>query len=394
MNSSRHNELQKVVSLRKGRLLRYVHEKKLDGLLLTRIENVRYVSGLRPVYSQWFRDSYAALLRADGRVTLFITTGDYERSRRSLSWVEDFAPLDSRRVEAIENSLRKEIGGSGRIGYDSLDADTYFSLKGSLPRFEILGLAADISKIRSVKVAEEIKIIEKGAKITERAVELAVTKARDGMKECELSAIAEAEARSSGAEGVSWSFATFSGEHAGLMYRHDTTKLLKRGEFLIMGYAITFEGYNTDITTTMVVGGSASNEQKKDFRAVLEAYEVAFDHAVAGESTRDLGVKAASVIERYGIAIANSFESFQPLLHGLGMNVYEPPFSPDPGRSEPNYVLENGNVLAIEPAVAFFDRPRKGGIRIGETIFIREGGHKPKVLGRMPEETMAIFSTK
>jgi Xaa-Pro aminopeptidase len=388
------NDLQSIVSSRKEKIRQLVREKNLDGLILTRIENVRYISGLRPVYSQWFRDAYAAFLKNDGKVTLFITTGDLERSRRTLPWIDQFVPLDSRRIETIESVLHGEISQSGRIGYDSLDVDTFLGLKQGLSNSEFIGLAGEISKIRAIKTEDELKIIAKGAKVTERAIELAVKKARDGIRECELSAIAESEARSSGAEGVAWSFATFGGEHAGLMYRHDTMKPLKKDELLIMGYAITFEGYNTDITATTVVGGSASREQKENFGAVLEAYEGAFNSAAEGESTRDLSMKAASIIESRGIKKSCSFASFQSLLHGLGMNVYEPPLSPDPGREEPNYILKSGNVLAIEPAIAFLDNPRKGGIRIGETIVIRAQGQKPKILGRMPEETRAIFSKK
>lgn len=391
---SKRNNTEDLVSSRKERLLQLVREKTLDGLLLTRIENVRYVSGLRPVYSQWFRDSYSAFLGSGGRLTLLITTGDYERSRLNLPWVDEFVPLDSRRNETIENVLRQEMGSSSKIGYDSLDVDTFLSLKQKLPNVEFTGLTVETSLVRAVKTEPELKIIEKGAKITERAIELATKKAKDGMKECELSAIAEAQARSEGAEGVSWSFATFSGEHAGLMYRHDTTKSLRKGEFLIMGYAITFEGYNTDITATTVVGHSATKEQKEVFGAVMEAYDGAFDLALEGESTRNISSKAATIIESHRIEKQNSFASFQPLLHGLGMNVYEPPFSPDPGREDPDYVLEAGNVLAIEPAVAFFNHPKKGGIRIGETIVIRDNQRKTKVLGKMPEECRAIFSIK
>ncbi len=384
--------LERLVSLRSAKLLRLIREKDFDGLLLTRIENVRYASGFRPVYSQWFRDSYVAVLSSSGDLTLLVTNGDLERSRRTMPWVNRLLPLDSRRVELIDKTLREQFGAESRIGYDVLDAETFSKLTTSLPKAELFAVASEISKIRAVKLPEEVKVMRRGAKITEEAIELATRKAREGMKECELSALAESEARGLGAEGVAWSFATFSGVHAGLMYRYDTTKLLKNGDLLILGYATTFEGYNTDITTTTVVGESPSKDQKRHFALVYEAYQTALELAIEGTRTQTISENAAEVIDHHGIKKANSFTSFQPLLHGLGMNVYEPPLSPDPNRREPDYTLASGNVLAIEPAIAFFDRPSLGGIRMGETILIGKG--KPVVLGRMPQRPISIFSAK
>jgi Xaa-Pro aminopeptidase len=359
-------------------------------MLLTRIENVRYASGFRPVYSQWFRDSYVAIHKSNLDITLLVTNGDYGHARETMSWINHLQPIDSHRVETISKTLTGEFGAGSHVGYDSLDAETFSKLKAENPNLELVPLAKEISEIRAVKLPEEVSVIQRGARITEQAVELATVKAKKGLRECELSALAEAEARSLGAEGVAWSFATFSGSHAGLMYRYDTTKRLKKGELLIMGYATCFEGYHTDITVTTVVGELASKVQKKNFGAVIEAYRAAFKLAREGENTRNLSERAARVIEDRGIGRENSFASFQPLLHGLGMNVYEPPLSPDPNRTDPNSGLKSGNVIAIEPAVAFFSRPSLGGIRLGETILIGKG--RPKILGRMPERVLSIFS--
>lgn len=383
--------LEKLVSLRNWNLLRLIREKNLDGLLLTRIENVRYVSGFRPVYSQWFRDSYVAILKANRDITLLVANGDYGHSKKTMPWITRLLPLDSQRAEIIGKTLKEEFGIKSKLGYDFLDEGIFSQLKAQ--NIDLIPCGKEISEIRAVKLLEEIRIIERGARITEQAIELAARKARDGLRECELSALAESEARSLGAEGVAWSFATFSGSHAGLMYRYDTTKSLKNGELLIMGYALTFEGYNSDITATTVVGESASNIQKGNFAAVLDAYRIAFDMAREDESTRILSEKAAEVIEEHGIKRENSFASFQPLIHGLGMNVYEPPFSPDPNRTDPDYQITAGNVLAIEPAVAFFNRPSLGGIRLGETILIQKKG-RPKILGKMPDRIFSIFASK
>ncbi|MHB1908508.1 MAG: M24 family metallopeptidase [Nitrososphaerales archaeon] len=384
------NKLEHLVKERKKRIVSLLKKKRLDTLLLGQIENVRYVSGFRPVMSQWFRDSYLAILSPEGKVTLLVTSGDYERARCLLPWVDEIQMLvGSRRIESISNILRT-VGRSQQIGYDSLEASDLRYLENRLPSSTFHLCSTEIDHVRSVKLKEELQLMEQGAKITEQAISLALDSAKPGIKECELSSRAEALARERGAEAVSWSFATFSGEHAGLMYRHDTTKKIKEGEFLILGYATIYEGYNTDITATTVVGGTARRTQKEIFGAVYHAYNICMDSAKPGTKTLDLSKLAASVIAQHGIKARNSFVSFQPLIHGLGMNVYEPPFSPDPGYREPNQTLQEGNVFAIEPAVAFFDKPSLGGVRIGETVVLTRSG--VKVIGKLPDSMMSIFS--
>ncbi|MGA2199886.1 MAG: M24 family metallopeptidase, partial [Nitrososphaerales archaeon] len=94
------------------------------------------------------------------------------------------------------------------------------------------------------------------------------------------------------------------------------------------------------------------------------------------------------IVERgYG---AYSFSRIQPILHGVGLNVYEPPFSPEPGRSEPSVKLRPGHVLAIEPAITLYDNLKVGGCRIGETLLVTETGYQLMTNGK-PDTHEALY---
>ncbi|MBQ04853.1 hypothetical protein CL673_09170 [Candidatus Bathyarchaeota archaeon] len=381
-----------LVLLRKTRFLEYIRKNNLDGLVLSRIENVRYISGFKPVVSLWFRDAYWAILGEDGETHLVVSVGDYERTRRRMPNVSISKLLSSRKLEIVASGIKDVIGSSGKIGFDSLEFAECNELKKKLPRVNFHWVSGELAKIRSVKLPEELTVIAKGAKITEKAVEAAVKNARDGIKECALAGLAEYEARALGSEGVSWSLATFAGVNAGIFTRNDSERKMKRGEFLIMGYATMYKGYNTDITATTVVGESPTKAQKKTYEAVYDSYKIGLSMAKPGASTKKISDRVARVIEDHGIDRRYSFASNVPLIHGIGMNVYEAPFSPDPGLSQPDHKLVRGHVLAIEPSVAYSDKPRLGGVRLGETITITND--KPQVIGQIPAHSISIFSKK
>jgi len=72
------------------------------------------------------------------------------------------------------------------------------------------------------------------------------------------------------------------------------------------------------------------------------------------------------------------------------LNVYEPPFSPEPGKTEPSMELKPGHFLAIEPAITLYDDLRVGGCRIGETLVITETGYRVMTNGR-PETHELLY---
>lgn len=109
------------------------------------------------------------------------------------------------------------------------------------------------------------------------------------------------------------------------------------------------------------------------YSVVWDARDAAIETAEPGTTGREVHDAAAAVISDRGFGDI-SFTDYQPIYHGLGMNVYEPPFALDAGREEPNHTLEPGHVIVPEPGVFDPDTPSRGGIRIGEPIPITEDG--------------------
>ena len=363
-------------SLRKQKVAKLVSLMKkegLDGLLLNRIENVRYSSDFRPVVSMWFQNSYSTFVTSDGEVVVLTVAGDYTRAKHYMPWIGDMRIQHTQgRADEIAKVFRDYK--SRKVGYDNLGLEGFHTLRKAAKGVALVDVGGEVAEERAVKLPGEVEVMREGARVTEASIRGALAFARPGKREYEIAAEGEYAARKLGAEGMSWSLATFAGPNTGLMTRHDSDRVVRSGEFLIMGYATIYKAYNTDITITTVMG-EASAAQRRVYTATYDAYKAALKATRPGASTKKLRDAAERVVEEYGYS-EYSFSKIQPILHGVGTNVYEPPWAPEPGRDEPNGVLKAGHVIAIEPCITLDDNLEVGGCRIGETILVTESGYE------------------
>jgi Xaa-Pro aminopeptidase len=365
LGSFRAKKIKKLVGLMK--------REGLDALYLNRIENVRYSTDLRPVVSMWFQNSYSSVVTSTGDVVLLTVAGDYMHSKYYMPWINDMRIMHtSGRPEEVSAVFRDYK--SWRVGYDQLGYEERQSLEVASKGVELVNVGGKVADERAVKLDEEVRLMRDASKVTEASIRAALACARPGMREYEIAAEGEYAARRMGAEGMSWGLATFSGLNTGLMLRHDSEKIVRSGELLILGYATIFKGYNTDITTTSVVG-RPSQGQREIYTATYDSFKAALKATRPGATTLDIHEAAERVIVERGFG-AYSFSRIQPILHGVGMNVYEPPFSPEPGMKAPSVKLRPGHVLAIEPAITLYDNLKVGGCRIGETLLVTDTGYR------------------
>jgi len=369
------------------KLRAFMKKEGLDALLLNRIENVRYSTDARPVVSMWFQNSYSSVVTAAGDVVFLTVPGDYMHFKHYMPWMQDIRLMHGlgRAEEVAKVFTDYKVK---RVGFDQLGYDEHQALGKAAKDVELVSAGGKVAEERAVKFDEELSIMQEASKVTEASIRGALKSAKAGMREYEIAAEGEYAARKLGAEGMSWGLATFSGLNTGLMLRHDSEKVVRSGELLIMGYATIFKGYNTDITITTVIG-KPSKKQKEIYTATYDSYLAALKATKPGATTLDIHDAAEKVIVERGYG-PYSFSRIQPILHGVGMNVYEPPFSPEPGKKEPSMKLKPGHVLAIEPAITLYDDLKVGGCRIGETLVVTESGYRLMTDGR-PETHESLY---
>ena len=140
-----------------------------------------------------------------------------------------------------------------------------------------------------------------------------------------------------------------------------TSYKLQRGDLFILDYSVVLDGYRSDFTNTLSVGGP-SDEQRMLF-AVCEAA------IQGGESALRAGARASDVYH----AVSAPMESagYGPLVHhaghGIGLGHPEAPVLVP----ESTDVLQAGDVVTLEPGMYV---EGIGGIRIENNYLITDSG--------------------
>jgi Xaa-Pro aminopeptidase len=127
-------------------------------------------------------------------------------------------------------------------------------------------------------------------------------------------------------------------------------------------------GYCSDMTRTVWVGGTSSNvgdlARARDLYAtVLEAHQKAREAVRAGVRCKDVDRAARKVISARGWGKYFSHSTG----HGVGLEIHESPRVAAPVKDK----LRAGAVITIEPGVYL---PGFGGVRIEDMVVVRENG--------------------
>jgi len=143
-----------------------------------------------------------------------------------------------------------------------------------------------------------------------------------------------------------------------------TSHLLRSGETFILDYSVILQGYRSDFTNTLVVGGQPTNEQRNIFGLCTMAM-------AAGERELKAGVPCQQVYDavRGVFAAAGLADNFPHHAgHGLGLAHPEAPFLV----RHSTETLVAGDVITLEPGL-YVDSV--GGVRIEHNYLITESGY-------------------
>ncbi len=331
-----------------------LQELGLDGILISNRENRRYLSG--------FTGS-AGMLVIGGREALLITDFRY--------WEQ--AAIESRDFElykqgpqlwASVGELLKKLKWE-RIGFEAGDLtySDYQKLEGVLTSgISPIPVAGLVEELRRSKEKGEIEQITKAAAITDLAWEKTVAQIRPGVKERDLALEFDYQLRLNGADGNAFPTIVASGARAALPHAAPGGKEIVAGEFVLIDGGANYQGYNADLTRTVVLG-KADAEQQRIYHLVLEAQIEALEYLRAGLTGWEVDERARGVIAKAGYA-----DYFgHGLGHSVGLNIHEQPrLSP----SESNQIPK-GAVVTVEPGIYL---PNWGGVRIEDLVVVETDG--------------------
>jgi Xaa-Pro dipeptidase len=342
-------------ALRRASLAARLAELGLDGLFVTRLPNVRYLTG--------FSGSNGQVLVGPAS-TVFFTDGRYEeQSRREAPDVDRVVYLDG------FPPLRQRVAGQARIGFES-DGVTYRyweRLREGLDGVELVPVLGEVEALRRVKEPAEVERIAAAQEAADRAFEEVVLGGglREGVTEREVALALEVAMRRAGADDTAFETIAAFGEQAAEPHHSPSDRPLRRGDLVKLDFGALSDGYHSDMTRTVAFG--EPDGRLRELRdLVAEAQRAGIEAVRPGATVAEVDRAARSVID--GAGHGKSFP--HGLGHGVGLEIHEDPRL----RWDGTETVPEGAVVTVEPGVYI---PGLGGVRIEDMVEVTEPGCRP-----------------
>jgi Xaa-Pro aminopeptidase len=339
---------------RQSALRRALEADGLDGLVITHLPNIRYLTG--------FTGSSALLLIRAGSTVLI---SDFRYAAQAPAEVGPAASveIDQRSVwDRLGRLLADEKLEQLGIEAHALTVRDAERLSG-LTAARLVSTTELVERQRAVKSPEEVAAIRSAAELAQEAFAEVLPRVRVGQMEMEIGAELECALRRRGSEWHPFPTIVASGPRSALPHARTSRRALEKGDILLLDFGAQVDGYCADLTRTVIVGARADERQRLVHEAVQLAQRRAMEQLRPGMTGREGDALARGFLELRGFG-----EAFgHSLGHGLGLEVHEAPRL----AANAEVVLPTHAVVTVEPGVYF---PGWGGIRLEDDVYLSAGG--------------------
>ena len=313
-----------------------VQAKWVGGKILA--DEAREISGIKDVrYVDSLKDTIAMYINHYGMLNQFTLCGELSKQEYDQPWP----------VADLFNEIRK---------YN--------------PDVQIRNIAANTTRMRLVKDADEIEKMRKAISVTNAGIKAMMQASRDYIWENELEAYFDFVLKS---EQTEHAFHTIcaGGKNATVLHYGKNNQQTKPGDLVLVDLGAAYKYYNADISRTFPVSGKFTDRQREIYEIVLRANKMVMEVVRPGMTTRDLNNK---VIEFYqqelpkigllkdGKTVRDYY--WHGVSHHLGLETHDVSLFDEP--------LQPGNVITDEPGLYLEDEGI--GVRIEDDIMITEDG--------------------
>jgi Xaa-Pro aminopeptidase len=339
----------------------------LDGILFTSLENIRYLCGFTGSDGVFLLTRKKAFFLTDSR---YWTQADEEVKESQIVHYK-------KKMEGIASlllDLKLE-----RMGFEStfLPFSSYKFLSEKLAKeTAFVPLEEELKNLRAVKDSQELEWIRRAIEIASKSFLHAIEIIKEGVLENEVAQEMEFFMRRTGSEATGFDIIAATGKRAALPHGKASEKRIEKGDFILIDFGSTFQGYHSDQTRTLVCG-RPSPEQEKVYWTVKEAHDKAIEKVKPGIPIYEVDDAARNHIRDCGYG-----EYFgHGTGHGIGLAVHEDPTVNWENKS----IVQEGMVFTVEPGIYI---PGWGGVRIEDMI--RATSQGAEVLTSLPRELKVI----
>jgi len=352
---------------RRGRMekaRRLMRESKIRAIFLEGGASLFYFTGTRWGLSE---RTFGLVFPAEGEPGWVVPAFEEGRAREVIRfgsdirvWQEDESPY-----ARVAELLKDRGAATGRIGVEERVRFFVFDgIRKQLPAADFVSADAVTAGCRMIKSAAEIKLMQRASDITIEAYRAALATLHEGMTQNDLRNNISAAYR---ALGVSGSALVIFGKYTAFPHGSIELQRLQPGDVVLVDDGCNVEGYQADITRT-VVFGKPTDRQRLVWDLEKKAQAAAFAAAKPGVTCESIDAAARKVITDAGFGPGYKLPGLPHRTgHGIGLDGHEWTY------------LVRGNQTRVQPGMCFSDEPTiaipgEFGIRLEDCMYITEDG--------------------
>jgi Xaa-Pro aminopeptidase len=263
-------------------------------------------------------------------------------------------------------------------------------VKQDFPAHQVLKSAPIMHKIRSVKDAIELELMQKACKITEAGVRRLLQFIKPGVWEYEIEAELAHEFLRNRSKGFAYTPIVASGKNACVLHYIENNQQCKNGDVILLDVGAEYANYASDLTRCIPVNGKFTVRQKEVYNSVLhvktEAQKLLVPGTIMTDYHKQVGLLMEEQLVNLKLITLDDIKNQNPewpaykkyFMHGtshfLGLDTHDVGLWNEP--------IQAGMVFTCEPGIYI---PEEGlGIRLEDDLVVQESGEPFNLMKDIP----------
>lgn len=324
--------------------------------------------------------------------TAFLTSGI-----KTVYWLQQF-PTIFKQLMAEAHGMYLNTNEHLRANTEVETREDRFikQVKQDYPAHQVHKSAPIMHKIRSIKEAVELELMQRACKITEAGVRRLLAFIKPGVWEYEIEAELAHEFLRNRSKGFAYTPIVASGKNACVLHYIENNQQCQDGDVILLDVGAEYANYSSDLTRCLPVNGRFTARQKAVYNAVLhvknEAQKLLVPGTIMAEYHKQVGSLMEEQLVGLGLISMEDIKTQNPdwpaykkyFMHGtshfLGLDTHDVGIWHEP--------ISAGMVFTCEPGIYI---PEEGlGIRLEDDLVVQASGAPFNLMGDIPIEAEAI----
>jgi Xaa-Pro aminopeptidase len=269
-------------------------------------------------------------------------------------------------------------------------------VKQDYPAHQVYKSAPIMHKIRSIKEAIELDLMQTACNITEAGMRRLLGFIKPGVWEYEIEAELAHEFLRKRSKGFAYTPIIASGKNACVLHYIENNQQCHDGDVILLDVGAEYANYSSDLTRCIPVNGCFTARQKAVYNAVLhvknEATKLLVPGTIMAEYHKQVGLLMEEQLVKLGLISMDDIKNQDPawpaykkyFMHGtshfLGLDTHDVGLWHEP--------IAANMVFTVEPGIYI---PEEGlGIRLEDDVVVQPSGAPFNLMGNIPIEADEI----